>query len=157
MKPVYEIDVGDEAPPFRLPSHLDREISLQEYRGERAVVLAFHPLCYTPVCTDEVRALQRQRQEFAAAGAEILVLSVDSIPAKKAWADELGGVEIPMLADFWPHGHVAARYGILRGEGISERAVFVVDRGGKVAWKKVYGLGETPDTGEVLAAVRALG
>ena len=156
MKPVYRLEIGDEAPSFRLPSHLDSIVTLEDYRGNGPVVLMFHPLCYTPVCANQVGSLQRVGDRYREAGAEVLILSVDSVPSKKSWAQELGGVDIPMLADFWPHGHVAAQYGVLRGEGISERAIFVVDKDGKIAWMKVYNITELPDDDEVLDAVRAL-
>lgn len=156
MKPIYELEPGDEAPDFTLPSHLGGEVSLSEELDRAPIVLLFHPLCYTPVCADQVSRLQRERQAFEEAGARVLVISVDSVPSKQSWAEELGGVDIPMLSDFWPHGHVSARYGVLRGEGVSERAAFVVDRDGKIAWKKVFNLSESPDNEEILAAVRSL-
>ena len=156
MKGIYSLEVGDPAPLFRLPSHLGEEVELDAYHGRCAVVLIFHPLCFTPVCLNEIKEFQQVRGGFDEAGSQLLVVSVDSVPAKKAWAAEMGGIDIPMLADFWPHGHVSAQYGVLRGEGISERAVFVVDKQGAIAWKKVYPLTELPDTAEILDVVKGL-
>jgi glutaredoxin len=68
----------------------------------------------------------------------------------KAWAESLGGINYPLLSDFWPHGRVSHRYGVLRTEGYSERAIFVIDRSGMICFAKIYDIDEQPENDEVL-------
>jgi alkyl hydroperoxide reductase subunit AhpC len=83
-----------------------------------------------------------------------LGISIDSVPAKIAWAKSLGDIEtLDLLSDFYPHGAVADRYGVLRPEGFSERAIFIVDADGKIVWAKQYDIGQVPETAEVLKAL----
>ena len=86
---------------------------------------------------------------------------MDSIPSHIAWQKkEIGVLSLPLASDFYPHGDVASKYGILReGEpvpGISERAVFVIDKQGKVAYAKVYPIDKVPDTEEVYQVLRKM-
>ncbi len=76
---------------------------------------------------------------------QVLGLSVDSVPCLKAWADSLGGITYPLLSDFFPHGKVAETYGVLRSEGYSERAIFVIDRQGIIRYVDVHDIEEQPD------------
>ncbi|HTZ40044.1 MAG TPA: redoxin domain-containing protein, partial [Syntrophales bacterium] len=91
---------------------------------------------------------------FDQAGAVAVGLSVDSVPCKAAWAKSLKIKKTRLLADFWPHGRVAAALGLFRKEGFSERANILIDEKGKVTWIKVYPIRELPDIREVLAAVK---
>ena len=92
-----------------------------------------------------------------AAGATALGLSVDPVPAKKAWAQSIGVSKTPLLADFWPHGAVARAYGVWNEEqGASTRATFIVDEEGIVAWRKDYPPGTVPDIEEILAVLEGL-
>ena len=85
---------------------------------------------------------------------QVLGLSVDSTDCLRAWAESLGGITYPLLSDFWPHGQVAERYGVLRGVGSSERAIFVIDKSGVVRYVDVHDVGKQPDN-EVLFSVLA--
>jgi glutaredoxin len=84
--------------------------------------------------------------------AQVLGLSVDSEPCLKAWADSLGGITYPLLSDFYPHGRFAQLYGILRSEGYSERAIFVIDKRGVIRYVDIHKIDEQPDN-EVLFQV----
>ena len=106
-------------------------------------------------------AFDSDREKFAALDAQVLDISVDSIPSHLAWQKkELGTMHLPMCADFYPHGAVTQAYGILRDgppvAGISERAAFIVDKSGKIAFAKVYPLDQVPDNQELLAAIRKI-
>ena len=68
---------------------------------------------------------------FEGVQTQVLGLSVDSTDCLRAWAESLGGITYPLLSDFYPHGQVAERYGVLRGVGSSERAIFVIDKSGR--------------------------
>jgi peroxiredoxin len=148
-----EIKVGDVAPDFTLKDHNGKEVKLSSLRGKK-VVLGFHPLAWTPVCAQQMKGLEASADEFGKLGAVALGLSIDSSFTKHAWAESLGITRTPLLADFWPHGGVAASYGIFReADGFSERAVLIVGADGTVKFKKVYPIKELPDIKEIIAAV----
>jgi alkyl hydroperoxide reductase subunit AhpC len=102
-----------------------------------------------------------RKKEFAALNAQVLDISVDSIPSHIAWRErEVGPVEVPLCSDFYPHAEVTRKFGVLREgppvAGISERAAFVVDRAGKIAFAKVYPIDQLPDIEELLKTLRGL-
>ena len=84
---------------------------------------------------------------------QVLGLSVDSVPCLKAWADSLGGITYPLLSDFYPHGAVAKKYGVLRKEGHSERAIFIMDKRGIVRYVDVHNIDQQPDNDELFRAL----
>jgi peroxiredoxin len=151
------LKAGDEAPEFELRSHKGGTVKLSDFRGQRNVVLAFHPLAFTPVCANQMCGYESDLAQFESSGAAVLGVSIDAQPAKAAWAKSLGAISYDLLSDFHPHGEVAAKYGVFRPkEGFSERAIFVIDKQGKVAWSKVYAIPEQPENSEVLAALERL-
>ena len=148
---------GDVAPDFELRSHRGGTVKLSDFRGRKNVVVAFHPLAFTPVCATQMRSYETAGDRLAAADAVVLGVSIDPQPAKTAWAQSLGQISFDLLSDFHPHGEVAQKYGVFRPkEGFSERAVFVVDKEGRIAWSKVYDIPEQPHVEEMLAAVGTL-
>ena len=148
---------GDEAPDFELRSHRGGSVRLSEYRGRKNVVAAFHPLASPPVCANQMCAYEAARPRFDASDTVVLGISVDAQPSKAAWAQTLGPISFDLLSDFHPQGEVAAKYGVFREEdGISERAVFLVDKAGRIAWGRTYAIPEQPDTQELVAAVDQL-
>jgi peroxiredoxin len=150
------LKVGDEAPDFELRSHRGGTVRLSDFRGKRKVVVAFHPLAFTPVCAAQMCGYQTDLSRFDAANAAVLGISVDAQPAKSAWAQSLGPISFDLLSDFHPHGDVAQKYGVYRAkDGISERAIFVVDQTGKIAWAKVYDIPQQPENDEILAILNA--
>ena len=95
--------------------------------------------------------------KFEGYNTQVLGISVDHIPCLKAWAESLGGISYPLLSDFWPHGKVAQRYGVLRkDEGKSERALFIVDREGNVRYVDIHDIDEQPDNEELFRVLRQL-
>lgn len=147
------VQVGQPAPDFTLKDQNDREVGLSSLRG-RQVVLSFHPLAWTSVCTIQMQDLEKHRLDLDRLGAVALGLSIDSQPCKKAWAEAIGVKETALLADFWPHGGVAQAYGIFREKnGFSERAVLIVDREGIIRFKKIYPIKQVPDIEEILKAL----
>ncbi len=149
--------VGATAPEFSLKDQDQKEVKLSDYRGKKPVVLVFYPLDWSPVCTKEHVCMVNDKKQFEDLDAQILGLSVDSVWSHKAYADKMG-IHYPLLADFHPRGAVAAKYGVyLEDKGITGRAIFIVDREGKIAWQKNYDIPVVPDIKEVsqaLAAVR---
>jgi peroxiredoxin len=148
------LKVGDEAPDFELRSHRGGTVKLSDFRGKRQVVVAFHPLAFTPVCAAQMCAYEADLSRLDAADAAVLGISVDAQPTKSAWAQTLGNISFDLLSDFHPHGDVAQKYGVYRAkEGIAERAIFVVDKAGKIAWARVYDIPQQPDNAELFAAL----
>ncbi len=86
-------------------------------------------------------------------GAQVVGVSVDSVPCNEAWAKSLGGLTYPLASDFWPHGAMLKRYGVLRDDGMADRAVLVVGADGTLEFVNVYGAEELPEPEEVLAAL----
>jgi glutaredoxin len=84
---------------------------------------------------------------------QVLGLSVDNEPSLKAWAESLGGITYPLLSDFYPHGRVAEMYGVLRPDGTTERAIFVIDKQGIIRYVDVHDIDEQPDNDELLREV----
>ena len=156
------LNIGEWAPDFDLPACTGDEktrVRLSQFRGKKNVVLAFHPLDWTPVCTEQGMNYQSFLGQFAELDAQVIGISVDSVFSHCAWQKyEIGKLDYPLASDFWPHGEVAAKYGILRTEepysGINERAVFVINKNGQIIFSKVYDLGELPDNEEVLEVLR---
>jgi peroxiredoxin len=149
-----KIEVGDMAPDFTLNDQNEKSVTLSDFKGKKKVVLSFHPLAWTSVCSTQMQDLEKHKEDFDHLNAVALGLNVDSVPSKKAWAEDMGVQETSLLADFWPHGGVALDYGIFREKnGFSERAVFIVGEDGVVQFKKVYPIREVPDIEEILKAL----
>lgn len=151
------LNVGDIAPDFELESHRGGTIRLSSLRGDANVVVAFHPLAWTPVCANQMKAYETEQDWFAEHDTRLVGVSVDAVPSKIAWAKSLGGISYDLLSDFHPHGAVAEAFGVARAGGISERAIFVVDKSGTIAFAKVYDLPTLPDNAEVRQVIERLG
>lgn len=123
--------IGQDAPDFTLRS-TDGEITLSQFRGQRAVAVVFYPFTFTAVCEGELCALRDDLSMFENADVQVLAISCDTPAAQKVWADQQGW-SFPVLSDFWPHGAVAQAYGNFNEErGCANRATFLVDVAGKV-------------------------
>ena len=147
------IAVGSKAPNFTLEDDQGNKVKLSDFLGKK-VLLSWHPLAFTSVCTDQMRQLDANADKFKALNTVVFGLSVDPQPAKAAWAKVLCLKETRILADFWPHGKVSADYELfLEDKGISGRANVLVDEKGNVAWVKEYPILQLPDIEEVLRAV----
>lgn len=147
---------GDVAPDFVLRDQNGKEFKLSDFRGKR-VLLSFHPAAWTRVCSLQMQSLEANKDVFESLNTVAVGVSVDTIPSKKAWAKELGITSTRLLADFWPHGHVAKLYGIFREQdGISERANIILDEAGKVVFFKIYEISQLPDIQEVISFLRQL-
>src|SRR3954447_10590128 len=151
------LKVGDIAPDFELRTHKGGTVKLSDFRGKKNVVLAFHPLAFTPVCANQMRGYESDLAQFEKAGAAVLGISIDAQPAKAAWAKTLDSISYDLVSDFHPHGEVAKKYGVFREkEGFSDRAVFIIDKQGRIAWSKGYDIPELPSNAEVFAQLTRL-
>jgi peroxiredoxin len=157
------VTVGDEAPDFELPALIAgvrKRWRLNEQRGQKSVVLAFYPFNWQAASAQQLADYRTQRSRLLTSVAETVVITVDSIMNTTAWEHEIGPFEFPMCSDFWPHGEVCARYGVLRESGpwagSGERAVFVVNREGRVAFRKIYGWDEAASLDELFPVLEKI-
>lgn len=124
---------GAEAPAFTLADHTGREVSLSDFAGRR-VLLAFYPLDFSPVCTDELTLYSRLKPHLDAVGVTLIGISVDSAFAHKAFRNQLQ-IDYTLLADFEPKGEVARAYGAyLEAAGHSNRSLVLIGTDGRVEW-----------------------
>lgn len=150
------LKIGEEAPDFELDSHLGHQVRLSSFRGVKNVVVAFHPLAWTPVCSIQMQNYESDKKWFDNHEAHILSLSVDAVPAKLEWAKSLGGISYDLLSDFHPKGMIAEKYGVMRDGGITDRAIFVVDKTGIIVFAKVYDIPTLPDNEEIREVLQTL-
>ena len=95
--------------------------------------------------------LEKNLERFKGLDAQVVGISIDTKHANRAWAESIGGISYPLLCDFWPHGNVAKMYGVFDEQaGRSERAVFIVDKSGKIRYIDVHDIGEQPDEQQIL-------
>jgi peroxiredoxin len=142
--------IGDKVPNFVLKDQHNKEVRLDDFKGKK-VLLSFHPLAWTPVCTTQMQSLEENLNKLEELNTVPLGLSIDSQFTKKAWADNIGIKSVHLLADLWPHGDVANKLGILRQkEGFSERANIILDEEGKIIFLKIYDIPEVPDMQEII-------
>jgi len=149
------LTAGTPAPDFTLHTTPDQTVSLNEFRGE-PVILAFYPADWSPVCSDQMALYNEILPEFQNLNAELIGISVDGVWCHAAFARDRK-LHFPLLADFEPKGAVARLYGVYRtGEGVSERALFVVDDEGQIHWSYVSPIGVNPGAAGILRALEEL-
>lgn len=148
LKPIdstLNVKVGDVAPDFTLPSVGGREVTLSQYRGKKHIVISFVPAAWTPVCSDQWPGYNIVKEMFDENDAVLLGITVDNIPTLYAWTKQMGQLWFPVLSDFWPHGAVAQKYGVLRSSGVAERALFFIDKEGIIRDIQVSDINVRPD------------
>jgi peroxiredoxin (alkyl hydroperoxide reductase subunit C) len=159
LKPIdstLKVKVGQKAPDFTLPAVAGGKVSLSQYRGKKNVVISFVPAAFTPVCSDQWPGYNMARNLFEDHDAVLLGISVDNIPTLYAWTSQMGNLWFPVLSDFWPHGAVAKKLGVLRSDGVSERALFFIDKKGVIRDILVSDINKRPDLEYVAKALDKL-
>ncbi|AEV82432.1 peroxiredoxin [Actinoplanes sp. SE50] len=151
------IEVGAPAPDFLLKDQNNQEVRLSAFRGRKAVLLVFYPLAFTRRCHGELTEIQAHLDDYVNERVQVLTVSVDSVYSHKVWADR-EGFDFPLLADFWPHGEVARRYGVLNEEtGVANRGTFLIDPTGTIRFAEMTTPGETRDQHAWRTALATLG
>jgi peroxiredoxin (alkyl hydroperoxide reductase subunit C) len=148
LKPIdskLKVKIGDPAPDFTLPSITGEEITLSQFKGKKHVVLSFVPAAWTPVCSDQWPGYNIVKGMFDENEAILLGITVDNIPTLHAWTKQMGELWFPVLSDFWPHGAVADLYGVLRSDGVSERALIFINKQGMISDIQVSDINKRPD------------
>ena len=148
------LETGAVAPDFGLLATPDQKVALSEFKGP--VVLIFYPADWSPVCSDELSVFSAASKLFHDRGAQLLGISVDGPWCHEVFKEQRN-VAFPLLADCNPKGGVAKAYDVYRDDDdTSERALFVIDSDGKIAWSEVSPVGVNPGADGALRAVEAL-
>ena len=151
------LQTGSAAPDFALENTSRQIVRLSDFRGKKNVVLAFHPLAFTPVCSVQMQNYQKALPAFDSLDTVVLGVSFDLGPSHAAWANSLGGLSFDLLSDVHPHGKVARDYGVFReSDSLPDRAIFVVDKKGVIRWARRHEIPEQPELEELLTALKAL-
>ncbi len=151
-----KVAVGELAPDFELPSIAGKRVRLSDYRGKKNVVISFVPAAWTPICSDQWPGYNIAQDMFKELDTVLLGISVDNIPTQYAWSKAMNTLTFPVLSDFWPHGEVATKYGVLRSDGTADRALFVIDKKGIIRFIDVHDINSRPDLGELMQAIEKL-
>lgn len=147
LKPVdsiLKVKVGEPAPDFKLKAVSGKMISLKDYFGNKNVVISFVPAAWTPVCSDQWPGYNIVQDIFDSNDAVLLGITVDNIPTLYSWTNQMGKLWFEVLSDFWPHGAVADKFGVLRSDGVSERALFIIDKKGIIRYIDVHDINQRP-------------
>ncbi|MEZ7196791.1 peroxiredoxin [Pseudodesulfovibrio karagichevae] len=153
---TLKVKVGDTAPDFTLPSIKGGTVSLSDYRGKKNVVLSFVPAAWTPICSDQWPGYNLALDMFHGLGAEVIGISEDNIPSQAMWVKAMHGLDFPVLSDFWPHGKAAGALGILRSDGMAERAIVIIDKQGVIRYIDVHDINSRPDLGGIIHELEKL-
>jgi peroxiredoxin (alkyl hydroperoxide reductase subunit C) len=163
MKPkdsITTLKVGDQAPDFTLPVVGGGKVSLSHYLGKKNVVISFVPAAWTPVCSAQWPGYNIAQDIFDKNNAVLIGITVDNIPTLYAWTRQMckdgENLWFPVLSDFFPHGHVAKKYSVLRSDGVSERALVVINKKGVIQYIHVYNINERPPLEEIAKVLEGL-
>lgn len=148
-----KLKIGDAAPDFTLPGTENSDVSLADFKGSQNVVLLFYPMDFSPVCSLQLPSYQVRKPEFDSRDTALLGISTDSKWSHRAFSEQLG-LEYPLLSDYGRK--VSEAYGVLRPEGFTNRAVFVIDKTGVIRYMDITSPGEQPDQSEVLKVLETL-
>jgi len=147
LQPVdstVKLKVGDPAPDFTLQDLSGNKVSLSDFRDKKNVVISFVPAAWTPICSQQWPGYNIAQEIFEKNDATLLAISVDNVPTLYAWTQQMGKLWFPVLSDFWPHGATAAKYGVLRPNGVAERALFVIDKHGVIRYIDIHDINVMP-------------
>jgi peroxiredoxin len=159
LKPVdsvLKVKVGQMSPNFILKAVSGKMVSLQGYRDKKNVVISFVPAAWTPVCSDQWPGYNIIQDIFEQNNAVLLGITVDNIPTLFSWTNQMGKLWFEVLSDFWPHGAVAAKFGVLRSDGVAERALFVIDKKGIIRYIDVHNINQRPPLEDLVRELEKL-
>lgn len=159
LKPVdsvLKVKVGEKAPDFTLRALSGGNVSLADYLGKKNVVISFVPAAWTPVCSDQWPGYNIVKDIFDDNDAILLGITVDNLPTLFSWTNQMGKLWFPVLSDFYPHGATAAKFGILRSDGVAERALFVIDKKGIIRYIDVHDINRRPPLDDLVRELEKL-
>ena len=144
--PAGPLGVGELAPVFALRNQYGETVSLEDFRGEKNVLVVFFPFAFSGICTGELREIRDHLEDFE--GDDVQVVGSPATRCSRCGPGPTPRAYFfPLLSDFWPHGAVAARdYGVFwEKTGFAIRGTFLVDAAGVIRWTLVNGPGEARD------------
>ncbi|MBF0259789.1 MAG: peroxiredoxin [Desulfamplus sp.] len=159
LKPTdstLKVKIGESAPDFTLNAISGQTITLSQFKDKKNVLLTFIPAAWTPVCSDQWPGYNIAKSLFDENETILLGISTDNLPTLFAWTRQMGDLWFEVLSDFWPHGAVADSYGILRTDGVAERALFLIDKKGVLRFINVSDINTRPDLGQIVKAMQDL-
>ncbi len=159
LKPLdsqVKVKTGEKAPDFTLPSIMGKNVRLSSFIDKKNIMLTFIPAAWTPVCSDQWPGYNIAENLFKQYDTHLIGISVDNIPTLFAWTRQMGGLWFDIVSDFWPHGAVSEAYGVLRTDGIAERAIFIIDKKGIVRFIHVGDINIRPDLGVLINELKKL-
>ena len=151
---VLAVAVGSPMPDFDLPTIDGSRVRLADFLGQKNLVISFVPAAWTPVCSGQWPGYNIAQDIFEGYNTALLGVTVDNIPTLHAWTREMGGLWFPVASDFWPHGGLAQKLGILRSDGTAERALLLVDKHGIIRFIDVHDINVRPDLGPLVEAMK---
>ena len=148
--------IGQQAPDFELKDQHGNQVKLSSFRGQKNVVVLFYPFAFTGTCTGELCGLRDQLELFQNDDVQLLAISCDSIFTLRVFAEKENYL-FPLLSDHWPHGAVAAKYGVFdEARGAAIRGTFIIDKAGIVRWQIVNAISDARNLDEYKAALATL-
>lgn len=159
LKPVdsrLKVAVGQLAPDFSLPSLSGDRVRLSSFRGRNNVVISFVPSAFTPVCSAQWPGYSLAYDLISRHDGVMLGITTDNVPTLHAWTSQMGELRFDALSDFWPHGETASRYGVLRSDGTTERALFLIDKKGVIRWIDVHDINQRPPLEDLIGELSKL-
>jgi peroxiredoxin (alkyl hydroperoxide reductase subunit C) len=150
------LKVGDVAPDFTLKTANREDWRLSDFRGKKNVVLAFIPFAFSGVCSTQLPSYEAALDRFKDFDTEVVSVSLDSRYALNAWAKSMH-TSFPLLSDFYPQGQVVDLYGVRHPQGMSNRAIIVIDKEGVIRYIEVLNSpSDMPDNEDLFEALRKL-
>ena len=151
-----KVKVGNKALDFSLPTLDDEKVTLSQFIGKKNLVLSFVPAAWTPVCSEQWPEYNENKDVFDQANAALVGISTDNIPSLYSWTGTMGELWFTVASDFYPHGELAGKLGVLRSNGVSERAVFVIDSKGVIRYIEVHDINSKPNFKNLKKALKEL-
>ena len=127
--PAVELKVGDVAPDFSLPASDGKTYKLSDFKGKKAVVVAWFPKAYTSGCTIECKSLAENGDKIRKFNVAYFMASVDAVEDNKGFAEK-EKADFPLLSD--PTKATATAYGVLSPGGLARRWTFYIGKDGKI-------------------------
>lgn len=159
LKPVdsvLRVTVGQAAPDFSLPAVSGKQVRLSDFQGKKMVMLTFIPAAWTPVCSDQWPGYNLAKPLFDKFDTTVIGISVDNIPTLYTWTRQMGEMWFEVVSDFWPHGKTSQDYGVLRSDGMADRAVIIIDKTGVVRFTHVDDINVRPELGMIIKALEQI-
>jgi peroxiredoxin Q/BCP len=124
------VKVGEQAPDFELKGSDGKTYKLSDFKGKKAVVVAWFPKAFTGGCTKECKAMAEQGEEIRKFDVAYFTASVDEPEQNRKFAESLS-LDYPILSD--PSKETAKAYGVLNDRGMANRWTYFIDKNGKVS------------------------